>query len=162
MSSIPAPSLEQLGDWLSSSVATVFETIYHLYAAPVSSESVQISEENSITVLVGFSGDINVNVRAWISSATAAKLASIFLEMPASELDEPTIGDAMGELGNMVVGGMKSSALDMGIPCEMSIPIVSFDASNRPATPPVQSTLNRAFAFEGGQCLFEVALLPKA
>lgn len=161
MSPLPAPTLEQVGDWLAASVATVFETNYHLHAVPISQESIHIPDDKSFTVSIGFSGQVDVAVQIRIPSATAARLASAFLEMPASELDEPTVGDAMGELGNMVVGGIKSSVLDLGIPCEMSIPIVTFGTNTEPPLSSSQTATTLAFAFEGGQCLFEVSLQPK-
>ena len=162
MSSIPRPTIEQLIGWLDSSVATVFETNYHLHAVPISEGSIPSPDGQFLSVSVGFSGDINVSVQARISLATATRLASTFLEMPASELDESTIGDAMGELGNMVVGGIKSIVLDLGIPCELSIPIVTFGSNAQQPHSPGDVTQLRVFAFDGGHCLFEVTLHTKS
>jgi hypothetical protein len=68
----------------------------------------------------------------------------------------------MGELGNMVVGAVKSNVSDLGIDCTMTIPSVSFSPACSAPLHPSGSGTTLGFEFHGGKCLFELVLRPAA
>lgn len=156
------PQISQLSLWLTSSVHNVFDTMFQLSAEQLAPESIQIPKGETVVVSIGFNGQVSVDVHIYAERAAAMRLASIVLDMPASELDQPTMGDVMGELGNMVVGGVKSNVSDLGLNCTMRIPSVSFGADCiAPAASPDSGT-TLGFGFNGGKCLIEMVLKPAA
>jgi CheY-specific phosphatase CheX len=156
------PPISQLSVWLISSVHNVFDTMFQLSAEQLAPETIQIPAEEAVAVSIGFNGQVSVDVHIYAERAAALQLASIVLDMPASELDQPTMGDVMGELGNMVVGAVKSNVSDLGINCTMTIPSVSFGPDCKAPMVPPASGATLGFGFNGGKCLIEMVLKPAA
>ena len=161
MSTTP-PQISQLSLWLASSVHNVFETMFQLSAEQKPAEQIHLPAGDVVAVSIGFAGRVNVEVLIYSTNEAATRLASIVLDMPAAELDQPTVGDVMGELGNMVVGAVKSNVSDLGIDCTMTIPSVSFGSECRAQLHSPGSTTSLGFEFHGGKCLIELVLKPAA
>jgi CheY-specific phosphatase CheX len=143
-------------------VQNVFDTMFQLSAEQLPVEEIDLSAAETVAVSIGFAGQINVEVLIYAPNPAAMQLASIVLDMPAADLDPPTVGDVMGELGNMVVGAVKSNASDLGLDCTMTIPSVSFGSECRTPLHFNEFTTALGFKFHGGECLIEIRLKPAA
>ncbi len=161
MSATPPP-ISQLSLWLVSSVHNVFDTMFQLSAEQLPVEKIDLPAGETVAVSIGFAGQVNVDVLIYAPNHSAMQLASIVLDMPAAELDQPTVGDVMGELGNMVVGAVKSNVSDLGLDCTMTIPSVSFGSECRTAIGSSDSSTSLGFEFHGGKCVIELVLKPAA
>jgi len=75
--------------------------------------------EPSMTVLLGFTGDIQGSLSLSLSEHAAIHWTHALIDHETEEVDQ-TVIDAVGELGNMVVGGVKrrlaGSNLTMSLP----------------------------------------------
>jgi chemotaxis protein CheX len=77
-----------------------------------------------IVASVGFIGEANGIVYLYAGVPFAAVLTSRMLGIPQAEVDDVMVNDAMGELGNMVGGYVKSRLCDGGWPCVLTIPSI--------------------------------------
>jgi chemotaxis protein CheX len=75
------------------------------------------------TAMVGMAGALCGMITIRCSSAAAAKLASLMLDGTAAE-SPSTVGDALGELCNMVAGNFKSKISNLADHCMLSVPTV--------------------------------------
>jgi len=89
----------------------------------VGSPSLKDKGERSadISALIGFSGDAAGIVALCFSNQVAAKVASKFADAEVT-VDEPDLGDALGELANMVAGQAKAK-MD-GLNITITLPMV--------------------------------------
>ena len=74
---------------------------------------------------VGFIGDATGIIYLYLSMDFARHITSVMLGIAESEVDgDEMVGDAIGELSNIVVGSVKSRLCDAGQPCTLTIPSV--------------------------------------
>jgi len=80
---------------------------------------------------VGFGGDdINGAVYLHMSASFASRAASVMLGLPAEEPPgDAEVNDVVGEVSNMLAGGLKSWLCDTGAPCAISTPGIIRGAS---------------------------------
>lgn len=104
-----------------SSTLDVFETMILLKATPqtVRWESTD-RFENHVTSMLGFSGDLAGMLYLHCPETAAYTLTAALLgdDNPLPE----DIRDALGEVANMIAGGLKSSLAALGTLLEISIP----------------------------------------
>ena len=106
---------------VSGTVLKVFETMLSLKAKPAPDQTIP-HHPNRVTGSVGLGGE-SVTGAAYIhmSETVAAHAASAMLSMPIEELSEGEINDVVGDMCNMLCGGLKSSLCDAGFPCAISM-----------------------------------------
>jgi chemotaxis protein CheX len=75
------------------------------------------------TAMVGLAGALCGMVMVRCSTAAASKLANLMLGQDASE-NPNVMGDALGELCNMVAGNWKSKISNLADHCMLSVPTV--------------------------------------
>ncbi len=74
---------------------------------------------------VGFIGRITGVIFIYSDDAFARVITSRMLGMDPKDVDEDAmVNDAMGELGNMVMGHIKSRLCDRGLSCVLTIPSI--------------------------------------
>ena len=85
------------------------------------------SQEGLRTVgSVSFAGDVMGIINIQVSSEFARIMAASMLEMEVDELEgEEGIKDVIGEIGNIVGGGVKSVYTDIGLSCVLSTPSIT-------------------------------------
>jgi len=116
--------LSSASEFMTQHVVSVFDTMLSLRATVSTKAGLPLSAER-VTGTAGFGGD-NVNGLLYLhlSAATAARLASAMLRMPSEEIPENEINDVVGEVTNMLIGGLKSWLTNCGAPCAMSTPAI--------------------------------------
>jgi CheY-specific phosphatase CheX len=77
--------------------------------------------EPAMTVLLGFTGDIQGSLSLSLSDQAAIDWTRGLIEHETAEVDQ-TVVDAVGELGNMVIGGVKRRLAGNNL--TMSLPTV--------------------------------------
>ncbi len=84
-------------------------------------ESVAASQNSAITVLLGLTGEIQGSLSLTLTEKAAIDWTRELINEDITEMDE-NVSDAVGELGNLVVGGAKRRLEDFGL--SMSLPTV--------------------------------------
>lgn len=125
MNSISPQLIDEVTDLLKASVTDVFSTMLGLEAIPVEPREIRRGDEVFVAASVGFVGDVHGIVYMYLRASLAQRLAGLLLSMDEADLAEDEIvNDAMGELGNMVVGATKSRLCDEGLACTLTIPSI--------------------------------------
>jgi chemotaxis protein CheX len=134
------------GKFLVGHLVDVFETMLSLKATP--SAGAMPLNVDRVTGSVGFGGEnVTGAVYLHLSSAFAVQAAAAMLGLAAEELGEAEVNDVIGELTNMLCGGLKSALCDAGSPCAVSTPGIIRGAFEIEVSPEVQ---RERFLFDCG------------
>ena len=114
-----------LNEALLAGAKEIFETMIFVNFEE-SGEQEDIIEGDSLLGSITFKGGIEGCFAICCSALCAKTIALNMLAMdPSEELSEAEISDAIGEVTNMVMGGIKSRILDAVSNIEVSIPMVT-------------------------------------
>jgi len=81
---------------------------------------------NRIVGSVGLAGDVQGNVRIHVTEEFARVITAAMLGMELDEIEgEEEVHDVIGELSNMISGGIKSRICDAGVNCNLSAPTIT-------------------------------------
>lgn len=125
---------------VSDAIANVFDTMLNLPLKPVP-ENPDIALKNRITSAVGFGGETIAGVvYIHLMEPFARKITAAMLGMTEAEIgSESEVYDVMGELANIVTGGLKSHLCDAGALCAVSTPsIIRGDSYEIEVLPDIQ------------------------
>jgi CheY-specific phosphatase CheX len=106
-------------------LGNVFQTMLARDSSPVAGEGMPFDTER-VTGCVGLGGE-NVSgvLYLHLSAEFAHKAAVAMLGLdPGDAIEESEVNDVVGELTNMLTGGLKSTFCDAGIPCMVSTPTI--------------------------------------
>lgn len=114
-----------LREYLTKHLAEVFSTMLSLPAAPTTAAP-PANESERISGSVGFVGNtVTGAVYLHVPVAFATHITCTMLGMPETEVPAATdVNDVMGEITNMLAGGLKSWLCDAGAACALSIPAI--------------------------------------
>jgi chemotaxis protein CheX len=116
---IPAPKIRE---YMTRHLADVFETMLSMKAALLAEKALPHQSER-LTGSVGFAGERATGaVYLHLSAILASRVASRMLGLAPEELGEPEINDVVGEVTNMLAGGLRSWLCDEGAQCAVSTP----------------------------------------
>ena len=103
----------------------VFSTMLGLEVKKASSETINSSAtpEAGIMAMIGIAGAVSGSVCIHISNSLSCELASKFLMMEFTEVNADVL-DAVAELTNMIVGGLKTKLEDQFGSMGLSLPTV--------------------------------------
>ncbi|PIE58475.1 MAG: chemotaxis protein CheX [Desulfobulbus propionicus] len=87
-------------------------------------EGKDASFDSSLSSMIGLAGDLKGLLAVHCTRETALSITSSMLGMEVDELDED-VKDAIGEVANMVAGGIKASLTDYKVNIELAIPSVA-------------------------------------
>ena len=110
--------------FLKRHLVEVFETMLSQSAHPAEGAPPTFSER--VTGSIGFGSEhINGALYLHLSAEFANQATSSILGFPAGERPgESEVNDVIGELTNMLAGGLKSAFCDAGAPCGVSTPAI--------------------------------------
>lgn len=121
----PKIGIEEVCELLTSTVPEVLETMFSMEALAMPQGNLQSLGSSLVVASVGFIGDLNGIVHLYLNTAFARVLAANLLGIADDEFDgNEMIDDAIGELGNMIVGAVKGRLCDEGAPCVLTIPTI--------------------------------------
>ena len=115
-----------LNGFVTKALTGVFDTMLSMKIEQIDGGAEEIDGGNQIVGSVGFAGKAMGNVNVLVSSDFAHLITAEMLGMEKNEIEsEEEVFDVIGELCNMVGGGIKSQLCDSGFTCELSIPSVT-------------------------------------
>jgi chemotaxis protein CheX len=117
--------LPNIAEFMSAHLVDVFETMLSMKAVPKRGEPLP-QFVSRVTGAVGFAGDtVNGAIYLHLSAPFARKVAATMLGIAPEEISgENDVNDVVGEVTNMVTGGLKSWLCDNHAPCAMSTPAI--------------------------------------
>jgi chemotaxis protein CheX len=108
--------------FITDHVQRVFETMFS-QATAAEPAIVRAPGLERISGSVGFAGEtVTGAVYLHLSATVACLLSACMLGTSAQDLSEAEVNDVVGELTNMLTGGLKSWLCDSGAPCAVSTP----------------------------------------
>jgi Predicted inhibitor of MCP methylation, homolog of CheC len=117
--------LNNVGEFMKTHLVEVFDTMLATKATLVEGAKAPQFPER-VSGSVGFAGDsVNGAVYLHLSTAFSKRAAGAMLGLPPEEMNnESEVNDVVGEVTNMVAGGLKSWLCDAGAACAMSTPAI--------------------------------------
>jgi chemotaxis protein CheX len=114
-----------LRQWVNEGVLSVFETMLATKPTPVENQALPHSQDR-ICGSVGFGGEtVTGAVYLHFPEPLAQTITAMMLGLdPKEAQDEVSVNDVIGELCNMVAGGLKSRLCDTGAVCAVSTPAI--------------------------------------
>jgi len=117
--------LNDVAGFMQRHLTDVFDTMLSMNADLVLSADLPSFKER-ITGSVGFAGDeVHGAVYLHLPAPFATEVAAAMLGLPPGEsCGEAEVNDVVGEVTNMLTGGLKSWLCDAGLPCAVSTPAI--------------------------------------
>jgi chemotaxis protein CheX len=114
-----------VGEYLTRHLAEVFATMLSLPAA-LQAVVVPSSLSERVASSVSFVGEtVTGTVYLHVPAEFAARIAGAMLGLPPTEPPAASdVNDVMGEVANMLAGGLKSWLCDQGAACALSTPAI--------------------------------------
>ena len=124
MSQVAAVEPAQITDYLLNHLGEVFQTMLSLNPTPVVTDSPS-RPPNGVSGSVGFAGPaITGAVYLHLTPFFALRATAAMLGLPPEELTDAESNDVVGEVTNMLAGGLKSWLCDAGTACALSTPSI--------------------------------------
>jgi len=144
-----------------ASTINVFETMTGL--CPVKGDLYIKSDQNlhyDVSAVIGIVGDVVGYVSVSLPEEIAKKIASIFLMEEKTEIDVE-VGDAIGELINMIAGSTKKLFTDKGKKFNISVPNVITGKGHTIQRPTHIICVGVKFTLDDQSFVIEIALKEK-
>jgi chemotaxis protein CheX len=110
--------------YLDETVAEVFSMMLGFTTEAMPTEGDPHTGDNGTTAVVGFSGAMRGLCGVRVTTRAAAAIASAMLGGAPMAEDDESLGDAVGELCNMLAGGWKNRIPSLSSRCSLSPPTV--------------------------------------
>jgi chemotaxis protein CheX len=120
-------SLEQMGTFAAEALAEMMQTMFEVPdAAPADARVVQGAlPDTALTAFIGLAGEWTGGVAVHCSAELARTLAArMLMTDDLASLSEDDVRDAMGEICNMVTGGLKTRCQGIGVDFNISVPVI--------------------------------------
>jgi chemotaxis protein CheX len=112
----------QIRGYMNRHLADVFETMLSMKAALLPDSELPHYADR-LTGSVGFAGErVTGAVYLHVSTPLASRIAGQMLGLTPEELGEAEVNDVIGEVTNMLAGGLRSWLSDEGALCAVSTP----------------------------------------
>jgi CheY-specific phosphatase CheX len=121
--------MDQWLDHLDATISEVFTQMLGVTCLPSSSAT---QGEEQFKVVLHVTGEIERTFCLYFDQAAAKAAVYAFTQDDTADW-EPQVEDAVGEIGNMVVGTLKRKLLTSSIPSSLSIPTVTREYREPPA-----------------------------
>ena len=113
--------MDQWLDQLDVTISEVFTEMLGVTCLPSSSDS---GEGEQFKVVLHVTGEIERTFCLYFDEAAAKAAVFAFTQDDSADW-EPHVEDAVGEIGNMVIGTLKRKLLNSAMPSSLSVPTVS-------------------------------------
>lgn len=151
--------IDELESMLRESMSETFTTMLSLPLEEAAPNGFP-ADTKLVAAAVGFIGDVTGVVYIYCPDSFALRITSKMLGMPEAEIDgHEMVNDTMGEMGNMVVGQIKSRLCDRGHNCVLTIP--SIVRGQQFSIEPITSSTSRKVGFSSQSVPIMVEIMVK-
>lgn len=142
--------IDQLEELLKTAVNEVFQTMLGTNIRSIPFNKDALTSDAHIAGSVGFIGTMTGVVYIYAHADFATRMTTAILGAQAQEIEgDEMVNDSIGELANMIVGGFKTTLVERGMSCVLTIPsIVRGSNFSIEAT---SSTTRRVLCFRCGE-----------
>ncbi len=126
---------------------------------PIKSPAFLTPSDRAVSVVMGWSGDLQGSLCLTLSDVAARAWTRSLIEHDSGEVDQ-TVVDAVGELGNMVVGGTKRRMKDLSL--TMSLPTVIRAGSDSLVFPSSTAPFRLVYDYDTTDVTILIALVKRA
>jgi chemotaxis protein CheX len=121
----PAVQLTAVSEFMKRHLVDIFNTMLSMPAVPAQPGEQPVHDER-VTGAVGFAGEsVTGAVYLHLSTPFASRMAAAMLGLPPEEIiNDSDTNDVVGEISNMLTGGLKSWLCDSGAECALSTPAI--------------------------------------
>jgi chemotaxis protein CheX len=148
-------TMQELEISLEQALKDITTTMFNCDSEIIPAEQVEIVPPG-LSAIVGFGGKISGYIAIHLSPKSACTLASNFLGMPFDDMDD-IVADAMGEMVNMLAGGLKKFACRDEELFKISVPSIVYGTDYFTHAPKNAERL--AIGVQAGLCSFTVQLI---
>jgi chemotaxis protein CheX len=140
------------------STQDVFDTMLMLPITPGETLADKVYQfKESVSGMLGFSGDIQGMLTIHCPQNVAFTITEQLLGMSVDSVDED-VKDTIGEMANMVLGGIKDAFLNLGTDISLAIPTVMAGRSYQVKGVDYASWTTVPFYLDSGEFLVELKL----
>ncbi len=123
--------MSSLEEYITAATLEVFAAMIFIEITPgVPLTDPDDAIESNLTSMIGLAGDLRGVLAVHCPEATAKGITGAMLGMDIDAIDED-VKDAIGEIANMVAGGLKTALLSEGMETELAIPTTAVGKSIR-------------------------------
>jgi CheY-specific phosphatase CheX len=117
--------LPKVSDFMKRHLVDIFDTMLAMPAVPAAKSEQPLYDER-VTGSVGFAGEtVTGAVYLHLSAPFADRMAAAMLGLaPETVINEGDANDVVGEITNILTGGLKSWLCDTGTECAVSTPAI--------------------------------------
>lgn len=108
---------------IDQAVGEIFSSMLFLDVSTLAEAPASRPDERMLTGMIGFAGNLQGTVVIHLPVPVAIAITNAFLELDLDEVNDE-VKDAIGELTNMVAGGIKYLLPEQGQDVQLSIPSV--------------------------------------
>jgi CheY-specific phosphatase CheX len=140
-----------VGDLLAKAVVETFETMVEMTLETADTTAISLADHGYLTGSVRFKGENSGQVTLAFSPHLALLITAKIMggDLGGEEHTPDIINDAIGELVNIVTGSLQSKLSDAGLPSEVGLPEVKYQAT-LPKDAAVNGGSNDQFFFRCG------------
>ena len=111
-------------EFMNRHLVDVFDTMLTITAVAAPDKAMPMFDER-VTGCVAFAGEhVNGTIYLHLAAPFATQVAAAMLGLSASDLGDTEVNDVVGEVTNMLTGGLKSWLCDCGAECAVSTPAI--------------------------------------
>lgn len=114
-----------LKSYVGNAVNEVFDTMLSMEVEFSDAYAQKTLEGNRIVGSVSFAGELMGSICIHVPSVFAHLMTAAMLGMELDEIQSEEVNDVIGEVSNMIGGGLKSRFCDSGFDCVLSIPSIT-------------------------------------
>ena len=142
---MPSNDILDMDHWLDQLDITIREVFTEMLGVTCLPSASASKGGEQFKVLLHVTGEIERTFCLYFDEAAAKAAVFAFTQDEGGEW-EPHVEDAVGEIGNMVIGTLKRKVLDSAMPSSLSVPTVSRE-TKKPAGPIPVGASQRDYEF---------------
>lgn len=108
---------------IDQAVCEIFSSMLFMEVKALPDAPVANPQQRTLSGMLGFAGNLQGTVIIHLPAPVAVAITNAFLELDLDEVNDE-VKDAIGELANMVAGGIKYLLPDQGPDVQLSIPSI--------------------------------------
>ena len=140
------------------STQSVFDTMLMMPLTPGEALSEKVYEfKSSISGMLGFAGDIQGMLTIHCPQDVGFAITGTLLGIDVDEVDED-VKDTVGEMANMILGGVKDGFIEQGIQINLAVPTILAGRSYRISGMADAMWTSVPFYLDDGEFLVELKL----
>ncbi|NTV15337.1 MAG: chemotaxis protein CheX [Desulfobulbaceae bacterium] len=152
--------MDDLHNNIITTTLDVFSSMLGMAANPLEPIAAGMTHTDSISGIIGLAGSVKGMLAVHAPEKVALAITGGFLGMPVEEINED-VQDAIGELANMLAGGVKLTLAENSSEIKLSVPSVIYGDTYNVSAPSKGLAFVIPFTIDAGHFYVEFHLVEK-